>query len=48
MSKKKQKMYFHGECVIAEIKELPENLKRKNEKDIYVLKVLSALSKVFI
>lgn len=26
-------MYFHGECVIAEITELPENLKRRVDKD---------------
>lgn len=26
-------MYFHGECVIAEITELPEKLKRRDDKD---------------
>lgn len=29
----KKRMYFHGECVIAEITKLPENLKARNEKD---------------
>ena len=26
-------MYLHGECVIAEIAKLPENLKARNDKD---------------
>ena len=26
-------MYLHGECVIAEITKLPENLKTRNDKD---------------
>lgn len=30
--KSKKRMYFHGECVIAEINELPENLKVRNDK----------------
>ena len=31
--KNKKRMYLHGECVIAEITKLPENLKARNEKD---------------
>lgn len=31
--KSKKRMYFHGECVIAELSELPKNLKTRNEKD---------------
>lgn len=30
--KSKKRMYFHGECVIAEITKLPENLKRCDDK----------------
>lgn len=34
MTKKiKKRMYFHGECVIAELSELPKNLKARNDKD---------------
>ena len=34
MTKKvKKRMYFHGECVIAELSELPKNLKSRNDKD---------------
>ena len=29
----KKRMYLHGECVIAEITKLPENLKARNDKD---------------
>lgn len=29
----KKRMYFHGECVIAEIKELPTGLKPRLDKD---------------
>ena len=29
----KKRMYFHGECVIAEITKLPKNLKARNDKD---------------
>lgn len=29
----KKRMYLHGECVIAEIAKLPENLKARNDKD---------------
>lgn len=32
-SKTKKRMYFHGECVIAELSELPKNLKVRNDKD---------------
>ncbi len=32
-SKIKKRMYFHGECVIAELSELPKNLKARNDKD---------------
>ena len=31
--KSKKRMYFHGECVIAELSELPKNLKARNDKD---------------
>ncbi len=31
--KRKKRMYFHGECVIAELNELPKNLKSRNDKD---------------
>ena len=31
--KNKKKMYLHGECVIAEITKLPENLKARKDKD---------------
>ena len=31
--KTKKRMYFHGECVIAEIKELPTGLKARLDKD---------------
>lgn len=31
--KTKKRMYFHGECVIAEITKLPENLKAIKKKD---------------
>ena len=31
--KSKKRMYFHGECVIAEVSELPKNLKARNDKD---------------
>lgn len=30
--KAKKRMYLHGECVIAEIIELPANLKSRNDK----------------
>ena len=33
MSEKKKRVYFHGECVIAEISQLPANLKNRNDKD---------------
>lgn len=29
----KKRMYFHGECVIAEISKLPPNIKIRNDKD---------------
>lgn len=29
----KKRLYFHGECVIAELRELPQNLKARNDKD---------------
>ena len=32
-SKTKKRMYFHGECVIAELSALPKNLKSRNDKD---------------
>lgn len=28
-----KRMYFHGECVIAEISKLPENLIKRNDKN---------------
>lgn len=31
--KSKKRMYFHGECVIAELSEFPKNLKARNDKD---------------
>lgn len=31
--KSKKRMYFHGECVIAEVSGLPKNLKARNDKD---------------
>ena len=31
--KTKKRMYFHGECVISEIKELPTGLKSRLDKD---------------
>lgn len=31
--KRKKRMYFHGECVIVELSELPKNLKARNDKD---------------
>lgn len=31
--KSKKRMYFHGECIIAELSELPKNLKVRNDKD---------------
>lgn len=31
--KNKQRMYLHGECFIKEIETLPENLKKRNDKD---------------
>lgn len=30
---KKRRIYFHGECMIAEIKNLPNNLKKRKEED---------------
>lgn len=30
--KSKKRMYFHGECVIAELSKLPKNLKARNEQ----------------
>ena len=29
----KKKLYFHGECMIAEIKKLPKNITLRDEKD---------------
>jgi len=31
--KSKKRIYFHDECVIAELSELPKNLKARNDKD---------------
>ena len=33
MTQGKKRMYFHGECMIAEINELPKNIKIRNVKD---------------
>ena len=33
MTQGKKRMYFHGECMIAEISELPKNIKIRNVKD---------------
>lgn len=29
----KKRIYLHGECIIKEVENLPENLKTRNEKD---------------
>ena len=33
----KKRMYFHGECVIAEVSELPEQLKKRDDKDAIMI-----------
>lgn len=30
---KKKRVYLHGECIIAEISELPQNLKKRKDKE---------------
>lgn len=31
--KQKKRVYLHGECIIAEINKLPQNLKQRDDKD---------------